>query len=158
MAVAVIRELGWWCVERGAIVRRLDERGCVRSFHLGFGSKSILYNEWLIDWRRRAILNNALRVRRLRCSLRRREDQVNLAQGAALPGVPPNSLCVYSGHRKIFSGAGSRYLRNSALATGCSVWANAKKRGVQVDAIQACMYRAKFPSLICFGSALARLI
>ena len=64
VAVAVIRELGWWCVERGAIVRRLDEyeRGCVRSFHLGFDSESILY-EWLIDWRCRAILNNAVRVR-----------------------------------------------------------------------------------------------
>ena len=78
---------------------------------------------------------------------RHRDDpDGDLAQGALLPGVPVGSLAVLAGHRKLFNSGGDRHLRNSALATGCSVWAKAAKQGVPVEDIALCRCGQRLPS------------
>ncbi|CAE7516923.1 unnamed protein product [Symbiodinium natans] len=142
IAAEVICELGWWIEARGDRICRRDERGYVRSFHVGFDSEKLLH-EWLVDWHRRAALDATVRVRR---SLHRDGDEEDLAQGLSLPTVPTGSLCVYAGHRKAYEASANRHVRNSALATGCSVWAKAAKQRVPAERIKTCGCGASFPS------------
>lgn len=86
------------------------------------------------------------RTRSVKKRLHRGEEEGDLAQGDLLPGVPTGSLVVLAGHRKLFHSGGDRHRRNSALATGCSVWAKAAKKGVRVEAIATCMCGRRMPS------------
>ena len=51
-----------------------------------------------------------------------------------------------AGHRKLFPPLGERHLRNSSLATGCTVWAKAKKKGISPEAIAECICGQRMPS------------
>ncbi|CAE7345760.1 unnamed protein product [Symbiodinium sp. KB8] len=142
VATAVLGELGWWTSATGDIIGRRDEGGRLRTFYVGYDNELVL-KQWLVDWHRRASLQETARVKR---RLHRSAPDGDLAQGVLLPGVPANALCVMAGHRKLFPPQGERHLRNSSLATGCSVWAKAKKKGVSAEAIAECMCGQRMPS------------
>jgi len=142
VAAAVLGELGWWTSAAGDIIARRDECGRLRTFHVGFDNEAVL-KQWLVDWHRRASLQKTARVKR---QLHRTAPAGDLAQGVLLPGVPANALVVMAGHRKLFPQHGERYLHNSSLATGCSVWAKAKKKGVSAESIAECMCGLSMPS------------
>ncbi|CAE7943638.1 ppdK, partial [Symbiodinium necroappetens] len=142
VAAAVLGELGWWASPCGSTIFRRDLRGHLRAFHVGFDNEQVI-KEWLVDWHRRATLEDTIRVKK---RLHRGEEEGDLAQGDLLPGVPAGSLVVLAGHRKLFHSGGDRHRRNSALATGCSVWAKAAKKGVKVETIATCMCGRRMPS------------
>ena len=142
VTAAVLGELGWWASARGSTIHRRDGRGHLRTFHVGYDSEQVIW-QWLVDWHRRAALENTGRVRHQR---HRDDPDGDLAQGTLLPGVPVGSLAVLAGHRKLFNSGGDRHLRNSALATGCSVWAKAAKQGVPVEDIALCRCGQRLPS------------
>ena len=96
---------------------------------------------WLRDWHRSQALASTNRVT---ASLHREED--GLACGVPLPGVPRGSLVLLQGHKAAYLGADSQVRRNSALATGCSVWAKAAKQGIPVARMPPCSCGLALPS------------
>ncbi|CAE7807875.1 ppdK, partial [Symbiodinium sp. CCMP2456] len=139
VASEVLGELGWWTDRLGTVIQRRDSLGHLRSFELGVDSTDVLA-EWLRDWHRARALASTNRVA---ASLHRGDP--SLARGALLPGVPCGSLVLLRGHKEAYASAGNRTQRNSALATGCSVWAKAAKQGIAV-------------SLMCEERLLARTV
>lgn len=140
LAAQVLEELGWWTFDHGARICRRDGLGALRSFVVGVDNQSVLC-DWLRDWHRMAALESTTRVA---SALHRGEDE--LACGLLLPGVPRRSLVLLQGHKKVYHSTEDRNLRNSALATGCSVWAKAARCGVPARDMPACACGLRLPS------------
>lgn len=60
VAAAVLGELGWWASPCGSTIFRRDLRGHLRAFQVGFDNEQVI-KEWLVDWHRRATLEDTIR-------------------------------------------------------------------------------------------------
>ena len=138
LATQVLQELRWWSDRSGNCIYRRDSTEIVREFHLNIDTPAVL-REWLMDWHRRSALHKCGRIRR---SLHR-PHQPDLAQGADLPGVPVDSLCLFRGHVQAYR-LGDVTVRHSALASGCTSWYKQKK--MSRDTLPDCLCGRKIPS------------
>ncbi|CAE7891678.1 unnamed protein product [Symbiodinium sp. KB8] len=124
VATQILEELGWWAEENGRAICRRDSHGVHRRFRVGEDSPRLLM-DWLADWHRRGALQSCWPVA---FSLHRPGQ--GLAQGLDLPGVGPQEMCAFEGHRRAYE-RGDLVTKQLALASGCSAWRRLKKYNLQ---------------------------
>ena len=138
---------GWWCEQAGGAICRTDSRGHKRVWVLGSDRLSVIM-EWMSD----VLRSEALRgCRRIYAERRRpRVPQDSAAIGLTLPIFDNVGFCTFGGHAKLFNDAiasGDRFLRNAALASGASVWANTAGVTLNADDPRSfCICGASLPS------------
>ena len=135
-------ELGWMASADGAFIQRLDDCGHPRKFELG-ADRFGVPRDWLHDRLRRRAFMRCHRIQRSN----HRRDEEDLAQGLDLPGIPPGSLCTFSGHLAARQAATTRRAKHACFVTGASVWYEMAGKQLQPqDPRRRCMCDAMMPS------------
>ena len=117
-AAALLQSLGWWTSEQRNCICRTDSSGRLRVFRIGVDAVGVLH-EWLSDWHKARALRQCNRVKR---SLHRPDPNGTLASGKTLPAPRAAAICRFEGHVAMRQSDGAKFLKQAALATGCSLW------------------------------------
>ena len=142
----VLQSHGWNVGPDGSTICRIDAYGVQRRFFLGYDNPDILGN-WLRNDHRIDLLQTC---GRLKPQHRKAVpgEQVEFAQGLALPQPPAGQFCLFAGHLHGFEHAGiDKDLRHASLFCGLSVWfLTAGDRPKVDDPRRLCMCGKSWPS------------
>ena len=117
-AAQVLERWNWQIDQAVTCISRVDASGHFRKFEIGWDSPNIIF-QWLLNAHRSTVLRACRRVKE---SLHR-EHAFATAVGLNLPGIPPDVVCHFAGHKQCFYDIGaSLRLRQASLPSGGSFW------------------------------------